>query len=94
MDFTYSSNRVALYGPDNDLLAEVTFPAVDANTVNVNHTFVSDALRGQGVAGQLMEAVVRVLTAEHKKAVLTCSYAVRWFESHPEYNKLIDLPKG
>ena len=89
MDFTYSSDRIALYGPDLELLADVTFPAVDAGTVNINHTFVSDSLRGQGIAGQLMEAVVRVLTEENKKAVLTCSYAVKWFENHPEYHRLV-----
>lgn len=55
MGFTYGSNQIALYHSDNNLLAEVTFPTVDQNTVNINHTFVDDSLRGQGVAGQLME---------------------------------------
>ena len=29
------------------------------------------------------------LQGQGKKAVLTCSYAVRWFEKHPEYHDLI-----
>jgi predicted GNAT family acetyltransferase len=89
MDFTYNSNQIALYHSDNNLLAEVTFPAVDQNTVNINHTYVDDSLRGQGVAGQLMEAIAKQLRSENKKAILTCSYAISWFEKHPEYNDLV-----
>jgi predicted GNAT family acetyltransferase len=89
MDFTCHPNQIALYHSDHNLLAEVTFPAVDKNTVNINHTFVDASLRGQGVAGQLMEAVAKQLRSENKKAVLTCSYAVKWFEQHPEYHDLV-----
>ncbi len=89
MNFTYSQNRIALFHSDHNLLAEVTFPAVDQNTVNISHTFVDDSLRGQGVAGQLMEAAAEQLRSQGKKAILTCSYAVRWFEKHPEYHDLV-----
>ena len=48
MNFTYTPNKIALYHSDSNLLAEVTFPDVDDKTVNINHTFVDDSLRGQG----------------------------------------------
>lgn len=89
MKFTYNPNQIALFHSDNNLLAEVTFPNVDQNTVNINHTFVDDSLRGQGVAGQLMEAAAEQLRSQGKKAILTCSYAVNWFEKHPEYSDLV-----
>lgn len=89
MNFTYNPNQIALFHSDSNLLAEVTFPEVDHNTVNINHTFVDDSLRGQGVAGQLMEAVAEQLRSQGKKAILTCSYAVKWFEKHPEYNDVV-----
>lgn len=89
MNFTINQNQIALYHSDNQLLAEVTFPDVDSNTVNINHTFVDDSLRGQGIAGQLMEAVAKQLQSQGKQAILTCSYAVKWFETHKEYNALI-----
>ena len=89
MNFTYTPNQIALYHSDSSLLAEVTFPDVDSNTVNINHTFVDDSLRGQGIAGQLMKAAADQLRSEGKKAVLTCSYAINWFEKHPEYQDLL-----
>jgi len=89
MNFTYTPNKIALYHSDSNLLAEVTFPDVDDNTVNINHTFVDDSLRGQGIAGQLMKAAADQLRSEGKKAVLTCSYAITWFGKHPEYQDLL-----
>ena len=89
MNFTYNSNQIALFHSDNNLLAEVTFPDIDENTVNINHTYVDDSLRGQGIAGQLMEAAAKQLRSQGKKAVLTCYYAIAWFEKHPEYSDLV-----
>ena len=79
MDFTYNPNQIALLGEDDKLLAEVTFPEIDKDTVNIDHTFVDPSLRGQNLADKLMNAVAEQLCAEDKKAVLTCSYAVKWF---------------
>ena len=89
MDFTHSSNQIAFYNEDGRLTAEVTFPDVDTDTVNIDHTFVDDSLRGQGVAGQLMKATAEQLRSQNKKAVLTCSYAVNWFGKHPEYSDVV-----
>ncbi len=89
MDFQINNSQIALYDAENNLLAEVTFPEVDVNTVDVNHTFVDDSLRGQGVAGKLMEALAVWLQSQNKKAVLTCSYAQVWFERHPEHSSLV-----
>lgn len=88
MNFTCEQNKIFLLGKNNKILAEVTFPDIDENTVDINHTFVDDSLRGQGVAGELMERAAQLLQTQNKKVMLTCSYAVKWFEKHPEYNHL------
>ena len=88
MNFLYEENRIYLKD-DNQLLAEVTFPYINDTTVNINHTYVDTILRGQGVAGKLLEAVVTHLKEHNLKAVPTCSYAVAWFEKHPEYKDLL-----
>ena len=71
--------------PGGKTLARVTFPALDAETVELDHTFVDDSLRGQGVAGKLLEAAAAELRKRGLKAVPTCSYAVKWFGKHPEF---------
>lgn len=85
MDFKHEPNRIYLVDDTGSLLAEVTFPAVSDSVVNINHTFVDDSLRGQGVAAQLLKAAADALRAGQKKAVPTCSYAVKWFEKNPDY---------
>lgn len=89
MDFTHNKNQIALFSETGDLLAEITFPNIDETTVDVNHTFVDSSLRGQGIAGKLMQELVSDLEANSLKAVPTCSYAQGWFEKHPEYAHLV-----
>lgn len=89
MDFTHNKNQIALFSETGDMLAEVTFPNIDENTVDINHTFVDNSLRGQGIAGKLMEELTADLEKGALKAVPTCSYAQRWFEKHTEYAHLV-----
>lgn len=91
MDFTRKENQITLYSENGLLLAEVTFPYTDEtrSTVEVNHTFVDASLRGQGIAGKLMIELADELDKRGLKAVPTCSYAVGWFEKHPEYARLV-----
>nr|WP_319488456.1 GNAT family N-acetyltransferase [uncultured Caproiciproducens sp.] len=85
MEFIYEQNRIYVKNESGLVIAEVTFPDIDAQTVNIDHTFVDDSLRGQGIAGKLLEAAASTLRQQNRKACLTCSYAVKWFEKHPEY---------
>ena len=89
MEFRHNKNQIALYSEAGDLLAEITFPNIDETTVNVNHTFVDSSLRGQGIAGKLMQELITELEASKLKAVPTCSYAQGWFGKHPEYGYLV-----
>lgn len=89
IEFTEEKNRIYAEDASGKLLAEVVFPATADGVVEICHTFVDESLRGHGVAGQLMEAVGAKLRREHKKTVPACSYAVRWFASHPESADLL-----
>lgn len=85
MNFINETNRIYAKDESGKVIAEVTFPNISDQTVDINHTFVDDSLRGQGVAGDLLEAAASMLRQQHKKAYPTCSYAVKWFEKHIEY---------
>ena len=66
MEFQREHGRI--YAMDGDkLLAEITFPDRDG-AADIDHTFVDDTLRGQGVAGQLMRAAVDQIRAEDRRA--------------------------
>ncbi len=90
MELRYTSGRIFAEDETGKLLAEITFPKISENVVEINHTFVDGSLRGQGVAGKLMEKTVQVLKNLDQKAVCSCSYAQAWFLKHPEYSDLLE----
>ncbi|MFA9423475.1 MAG: GNAT family N-acetyltransferase [Sedimentibacter sp.] len=90
MDFKNERSRIYLENEEGKCVAEVTFPEVSENKVNINHTFVDSSLRGQGVADKLLTAVATDLKSKNIKAVATCSYAVEWFKKHTEFEDIIE----
>lgn len=88
MEFRCEPDRIFAADEAGKLLAEVTFPEREGVAV-INHTFVDGSLRGQGIAGQLLQAAADTLRREGRKARPTCSYAVHWFETHPEEQDLL-----
>ena len=94
MEFTYDKNRIWLANEDGDAIAFVDFPEFEPGKVEVTHTVVDPSLRGQGVAGKLMEALADRLSKDGRKAELTCSYAIKWFAKHPELQDLLIDPEA
>ena len=90
MEFKYESNRIYMNNDQGVTIAEVTFPNVKDKIVDINHTYVDDSLRGQGVAGKLMIDAAQQLRKEGKKAILTCPYAVSWFSKNKEYDDILE----
>ncbi len=84
MDFITESDRIYATDASGRLVAEVTFPARNG-IARINHTFVDDSLRGQGIAGELVKLAADKILAEGKQIAATCPYAVAWFKRHPEY---------
>ena len=92
MELQFEPTRV--YGLDGGgrLVAEITFPCTQPGIYTIDHTFVDPSLRGQGAAGKLAQAAADQIRARELKAVLTCSYAKKWFGEHPEQSDLLAEP--
>lgn len=88
MELQYQPQRIWLEDADGKLLAEVTFPIAEG-VATINHTFVDASLRGQGIAGKLMQAAADYLKENGRKIHPTCSYAVSWFQTHEAYRELL-----
>ncbi|MDR1639162.1 MAG: N-acetyltransferase [Clostridiales bacterium] len=91
MELVYVDEADRILGQDlsGNVLAEVCFPTNGPDTVRITHTYVDPTLRGQGVAGELMEKACGKLAREGKKAVPVCSYAVAWFQKNPGRQDLL-----
>ena len=89
MEFQETNGRIWVENEEGRLVAEITFPETRPGVADVDHTFVDASLRGQGAAGRLVEAAAAQLRRRGMKAVLTCSYAKKWFGDHPEQGDLL-----
>ena len=89
MEFQKETNRIFAEDESGKVIAEVLFPEVREGVVSIDHTFVDDSLRGQGVAGELMETVYEILKEDGRKAELVCGYAVKWYGDNPDKNDIV-----
>ena len=92
MNLQQENGRIWAENEEGRLVAEITFPQVRQGVVNIDHTFVDPSLRGQGAAGKLAQAAADQIRARELEAVLTCSYAKKWFGEHPEQSDLLAEP--
>ena len=74
----YITERNRIYAVENgEEVGEVTFPLRDGVYV-INHTYVDDRLRGQGIAGELVRRAVDEIERRGGRLEATCSYALLW----------------
>jgi uncharacterized protein len=64
-------------------LAEMEIAIVKDN-LTVFHTHVNDKLRGQGIASQLLSAMVAYAREHNKKVIALCPYVSAQFQGHPD----------
>lgn len=61
----------------DNYIALITFKYLSDNLIDVNHTYVNNNLRGQGIALLLMNRVVEFARENNLKMKASCSYAAR-----------------
>ena len=75
-------NRISQKDENGRVVAEITFQETSPGIFVINHTFVDESLRGQGVASKLVQAAVDEIKKRGGKVEATCSYAKKWLEEH------------
>ena len=58
-------------------IGEVTFPEKDGVYI-INHTYVDNRYRGQGIASELVRRAVEEIESRDGQFKATCSYAALW----------------
>ena len=89
LEIIKEENKVYIKNEDDLIIAYASFPEISKGVVELDHTVVDESLRGMGVAGKLMIAAYEVIKSSNRKAVLSCSYAVNYFEKHPELKDIL-----
>ncbi|PRR81697.1 GNAT family N-acetyltransferase [Clostridium vincentii] len=83
------SNKFYLGDKEETPDAVVTYVRLGEDKIIIDHTFVSDELRGQKIAQQLIKRVVDFARQENKKIVPQCSFAQKEFTKNKEYEDVL-----
>ena len=87
MKFTKTNNGFVKYDENGRVIAEITYATTsNPNVVVADHTFVDSSLRGQGVAGKLLDVLVKDMADQNKKIKASCSYVVKKFQEDSSFD--------
>jgi len=85
----HGSKGAFLIKEENERLAEMTYSKAGENRIIIDHTEVSDRLRGTGAGKQLVAAAVDY-AREHKIKILPlCPFAKSVFDRTPAFQDVL-----
>lgn len=82
MNYITEANRIYSTDEKGKVIAEITFPKVSKGVFEIDHTFVDDSLRGQGIAAKLVELAVSEIEKHGGKVTASYSYARHYLEKN------------
>jgi hypothetical protein len=59
------------------------------STVIITHTETPRALRGRGIASELVQGALELIRADGLKVIAGCGFVVDYLNKHPEYADLV-----
>jgi len=62
---------------------------VESGRLYIDSAYTPEEYRGRGIATRLMLAAIEYARGKRLKIVPICSFAVRFFDKHPEYGDML-----
>lgn len=89
MNIIKSDQAHYILDENNNRIAEITYVESDESFIIIDHTFVDESLRGQGIASKLVASVVEEMRKQNKKIVPHCPFAKAEFDRVPDYQSIL-----
>ncbi|WP_019133758.1 GNAT family N-acetyltransferase [Kallipyga massiliensis] len=89
MIFKNNDEKTWLEDESGREIARIDHSVIRPGVVNILHTEVDPSYGGQGIAGKITQELADRLRNEGMKAELSCSYAIKWFSTHPDYADVV-----
>ncbi len=80
------NERFVIYVEGNEVYVEYTMAG---NQLNLYHTFTDPALRGKGLAAQVVRAALEFTKENNMKVIPTCSYVQAFLAKNENYKELV-----
>ncbi len=89
--FEESASKGAFYSEDNgERLAEMTFSKAGDKLLIIEHTEVSEKLKGKGAGKQLVAAAVEYARNKGIKILPLCPFAKAVFDKTPDFQDVLN----
>jgi len=88
MEFKKGNNMFYI-GEGGETLAQIDFVSNEENDIVIEHTIVSETLKGQGIGVKLVKKVVDYAREKNKKIIPHCPYAKKVLEATKEYEDVL-----
>ena len=85
----HGSKGTFIIKENNQRLAEMTYSKAGDHLIIIDHTEVSDALRGKGAGKQLVNAAVNYAREKNIKILPLCPFAKAIFDKTPEFHEVL-----
>ena len=87
-----TGNKGAFFIEENGKrIAEMTFSKAGDTRIIIDHTEVSDVLRGKGAGKQLVSAAVDYARKNNIKIIPLCPFAKSVFDKMKEFHDVLDV---
>lgn len=84
------SNGLFYLEVEGEKLAEMTYSKAGDSLIIIDHTTVSEKLKGQGAGKQLVQAAVSYAREHHIKILPLCPFAKAVFDKTPDYSDVLN----
>lgn len=89
MEIRKGKNKFFIGENGENPLAEITFFTSGEGKITIEHTIVSESLKGQGIGQQLVEKVVEYARKENMRVIPQCAYAKKVMTKSDEYRDVL-----
>jgi len=80
------NERFIIYLDENEVYVEYK---MEGDIINLYHTFTDPALRGKGLAAQVVRAALEYAKENNRKVIPTCSYVQSFISKNDGYKELV-----
>ncbi|WP_179203805.1 MULTISPECIES: GNAT family N-acetyltransferase [Vagococcus] len=89
MTYVEEKNCFVAFSSDQKEAGEITWSSAGDTMIIIDHTYVDQTFRGQGIAEELVALAASYARKNHKKVIPLCPFAKKVFEQKTEYHDLL-----
>lgn len=89
MEIKKGENMFYVGDSEDASIAKMTYVPTGKDKIIIDSTYVADQLRGQGVAGLLLDEAIAYARNESKKIIPLCPYVKGKMEGRAEYEDVL-----